>query len=209
MRFVTVPAPVVPLLYSGLELEVWRITEDLDKAFDTREEHSGWYEKPLAELNRAGELLRVINWPQSGPADATVEIDGWRDELLAGLEAELVSQRGYQNPDAGNSPELREEAARDIAIIETFLADLPKIEAAKGAALVRAERAIALHVLQDDHDEQWSRAELEAALSDVEAHTVAEALDVLREEMVVQVAGDLVSASRCARHLDELGLVSI
>ncbi len=209
-RFITIPAPVVPLLYSGLEAGLWSFDKGLEEAFPSRSIDPTWYGKPLEHLNRTAALLRIINWSRIGPPlEATVEIDRWRDLLLNALEDELQSQHGYRDPDAENSPELHEEAARDIAIIEAFLADLPRIEAAEGASLERAERAIALHVLQDDHCEKWSRAELEAALSDVEAPTVAEALDVLREETVVQVEGELVRASRCARHLDYLGMVSI
>lgn len=219
-RFITISAPVVPLLYSGTERVVWRITEELEQAFDTREEHPGWYEKPLAELNRTVEFLRIINWSTSGPVEATVEIDGWRGELLAGLDAELVSQRGYRDPNAGNNPELQEEATRDTAIIEEFLADLPEIEdegeppiehdnrayLAKGET---AERAIVLQLIRDDHAERWTRVEVEREASDIEPEKIAEAIENLRAEGVVYTEGQLVWACRCAFHLAELGMVTI
>ncbi|HEY7962465.1 MAG TPA: hypothetical protein VID29_11135 [Solirubrobacteraceae bacterium] len=72
-----------------------------------------------------------------------------------------------------------------------------------------AQRAIVLQALRDDHDEWWSRAELERVLYDVEPLALSDALAALQSEGVVQVNGELVRATRCARHLDVLGMVSI
>ena len=71
------------------------------------------------------------------------------------------------------------------------------------------ERAIVLQVLRDDHDERWSRAELDVELQDVERQAVGVALDALRQESVLRISGQLVWASRCARHLSALGMVSV
>jgi hypothetical protein len=72
-----------------------------------------------------------------------------------------------------------------------------------------AERAIVLQVLRDDHEQRWSRVELEGEIYDIEPLAIGEALERLREVGVVHLSGELVWASRCARHLDELGMVSI
>jgi hypothetical protein len=72
-----------------------------------------------------------------------------------------------------------------------------------------AERAIVLQVLRDDRDERWARAELEGEIYDIEPLAISEALERLREEGVVHLSGETVWASRCARHLDALGMVSI
>ena len=72
-----------------------------------------------------------------------------------------------------------------------------------------AERAIVLQVLRDDRDERWARAELEGEIYDIEPLAISEALERLREAGVVHLAGEQVWASRCARHLDLLGMVSI
>jgi hypothetical protein len=72
-----------------------------------------------------------------------------------------------------------------------------------------AERAIVLQVLRDDHDERWSRAELEREIYDIEPQALGEAMERLRQVGVVHISGQLVWASRCALHLDELGMVSI
>ena len=223
--FITIPADVVPLLYSGLELEVWRLAEELDQAFDTREEDHGWFGAPLDRLDRTGELMRVIDWPQDHPpTEATVEIDTWRDILLAGLEAELTTLRDHVSAPC-NGPDLRVEARRGIAVIEDFKARLPQIEAEGDELRERpsrversgwdmkdgevAERAIILQVLRDDHEQRWSRVELEGEIYDIDPVALADALSTLRENGVIHLSGDLVWASRCARRLDDLGMVSI
>lgn len=89
----------------------------------------------------------MLDWPASGPVEATVEIDGWRDLLLLGLEEELRAQTAHR----------------------------------------------------DDSESDKK----------VEAYMVAEALNTLREVGVLHLSGDLVWASRCARRLSDLGMVSI
>jgi hypothetical protein len=74
---------------------------------------------------------------------------------------------------------------------------------------VQVERAIVLQVLRDDHPERWTRAELEAEVSDFDPLTVNEALTRLEAEGVVILDGENVEASRCARRMDALELVSI
>ena len=72
-----------------------------------------------------------------------------------------------------------------------------------------AQRAIALQLLRDDHPEQWTRAELRRKASDFDAGAFADGLAQLVAEGVAIVDGKTISASRCARHLDWLELVSI
>jgi hypothetical protein len=72
-----------------------------------------------------------------------------------------------------------------------------------------AERAIVLQVLRDDHGERWSRGELEQEISDIDPVALGQAMECLREDGVVHLSGDFVWASRCALHLDALGMISI
>ncbi len=74
---------------------------------------------------------------------------------------------------------------------------------------VQVERAIVLQVLRDDHPECWTRAELEAEVFDFAPVVVNEALVRLEAEGVVILDGENVEASRCARRMDALELVSI
>jgi hypothetical protein len=73
----------------------------------------------------------------------------------------------------------------------------------------RAQRAIALQLLRDDHDDSWARSELDAELGDIEAQAIACALESLQEAGVVELGGDALSASRAAWRLHELALIGV
>ncbi|MGO9889159.1 MAG: hypothetical protein ACLP0L_14770, partial [Solirubrobacteraceae bacterium] len=64
-------------------------------------------------------------------------------------------------------------------------------------------------VLRSDHVPAWSLAELEAELVDVAPRSVALAVAQLAQHGVLEREGDSVRASRAARRLDALGLISI
>ena len=72
-----------------------------------------------------------------------------------------------------------------------------------------AQRAVILQVLRSDRDERWARAELESEIYDIEPLAISDALDRLCREGVIHLEGETVLASRCALHLDSLGMVSI
>jgi hypothetical protein len=72
-----------------------------------------------------------------------------------------------------------------------------------------AQRAVVLQLLRDDHPERWSRPELEAQIDDFERQAIVNALAVLHIEGVVVFEEHAIWASRCARHLDSLDLISI
>jgi hypothetical protein len=71
----------------------------------------------------------------------------------------------------------------------------------------RTERALILMIL--DRPERLSRAELETTLHDIEPLRVCNALAKLAAEGVVVLDGEHVEASRCARHLDALGVIGV
>jgi hypothetical protein len=72
----------------------------------------------------------------------------------------------------------------------------------------RIERSIVLQLLRDDHDERWSRAELEKEVN-AEPAVLSGALARLERHGVVVALDDCVLASRCARHIDALELIGI
>jgi DNA-binding HxlR family transcriptional regulator len=74
----------------------------------------------------------------------------------------------------------------------------------------KVERAIVLQLLRNDHDEQWSRTDLQARLKHIEPAALAHALERLEQQGVVVVRpADAILASPCARHIDALGLIGI
>jgi hypothetical protein len=79
----------------------------------------------------------------------------------------------------------------------------------EGRALWMAQRAIVTQLLRDDHPECWTRPELEAEITDISPQSLLAALVYLAIEEVLRVDDGGVQASKCARHLDSLELVSI
>ena len=69
------------------------------------------------------------------------------------------------------------------------------------------ERLLVLQVLE--RPGLRSRCELEIALGDVEPFTASDALSALEAEGVLHTSGEQVWASRCVRHLDTLGFISV
>ncbi len=72
-----------------------------------------------------------------------------------------------------------------------------------------AQRAIVLQLLGGEHREPWTRRELARAIPDIDPRLVGEALVHLAADGVVILESGHVRASRCARRLDALELISI
>jgi hypothetical protein len=68
---------------------------------------------------------------------------------------------------------------------------------------------VVLQLLRDDHDPKWTCAQLDKELDDLDPDAIAVALECLQEQGVVQVDGEQLVASPCARHIDALGFISI
>jgi hypothetical protein len=69
------------------------------------------------------------------------------------------------------------------------------------------ERLLVLQVLE--RPGLRSRCELEIALGDIEPFRSSDAFSALEAEGVLHTSGEQVWASRCVRHLDALGFVSV
>lgn len=72
-----------------------------------------------------------------------------------------------------------------------------------------AERAIVFQVLRDDHPELWTLAELEREVEDLPAEIVRGAVRRLGGVGVVVLNEEECTASRAARRLDALEVISI
>jgi hypothetical protein len=76
--------------------------------------------------------------------------------------------------------------------------------------LRKAQRAIVMQLLRDDHELRWTRAELRREVADFTRYRFDQALDFLEGNQVIERDTDrTVQASLCARALDELELVAI
>jgi DNA-binding HxlR family transcriptional regulator len=71
------------------------------------------------------------------------------------------------------------------------------------------QRAIVLQFLDDEHPGPWTHSELTRAIPDIDPRLVGEALVQLAADGVVLLESGHVRASRCARRLDALGMVSV
>jgi hypothetical protein len=86
---ITIPADVVPLLYSGLQLDIWQgVMPELDELFlrPGRAEHPEWFTEPFRRFDQIRELLDLIDWPRADPpVDLGVEFGRHREALLSAL----------------------------------------------------------------------------------------------------------------------------
>lgn len=71
------------------------------------------------------------------------------------------------------------------------------------------QHVIVLQLLREEHPQNWSRAELETELEDIDSDAIAVAIERLQEQGVMRVDGEQLRACACARHLDTLGFISI
>jgi DNA-binding HxlR family transcriptional regulator len=71
------------------------------------------------------------------------------------------------------------------------------------------ERAIILQVLRNGHDERWSRRELQAEIADVKPPALDDALNRLERHGVLVRCNDEYVASRCAFHIEAVGMITV
>jgi Fe2+ or Zn2+ uptake regulation protein len=71
------------------------------------------------------------------------------------------------------------------------------------------QRAVVLQLLRSDHRQRWSLKQLERELDDIEPADISDALTYLETQGVVNRLDKFIGASRCARCLDSLDLISI
>jgi hypothetical protein len=76
-------------------------------------------------------------------------------------------------------------------------------------AVQKAERAILLQLLRDDHAECWGRPELEETLTGIPLPDLVAGLDRLKQHGIAQLSNGHVWATCCARYLDSLEVISI
>jgi hypothetical protein len=69
------------------------------------------------------------------------------------------------------------------------------------------QRAIILQTLCHEHPDDWTQSELEQIL-ETTSEILIDALIDLEASNVIDCTDELISASRCARHLDALGLIT-
>jgi Fe2+ or Zn2+ uptake regulation protein len=71
------------------------------------------------------------------------------------------------------------------------------------------QRAVVLQLLRSDHRQRWSLKQLERELDDIEPEAISDALTYLEAQGVIYRLDEFIGASRCARCLDSLDLITI
>lgn len=71
------------------------------------------------------------------------------------------------------------------------------------------ERAIVLHALGEDRNDDWARVELATELGGADPVAIRESLTRLEGEGVIELAGETVRASRATVRLDDLEMIAI
>jgi hypothetical protein len=73
----------------------------------------------------------------------------------------------------------------------------------------RIERAIVLQTLREDRGDGRRRADLAVELGDADPTAIGEALTQLGNEGVIELAGEIVRASRAAIRLSDLEMIAV
>jgi hypothetical protein len=205
---VEVPPNIVPHMRDALQIGAGRAAEAISAASERlgRMDHGEWFLEPRVDFEQHAALLDVIGWDSKGSREgAKIDLDQHRVTLVEALREHIKSERHFIKP--SENAEDRRASEQNVAEVESWLAEA----GLKGKPVTDPhiiEEAIVVQLLRDDHDERWSRADLETELWDVEPSVLGDALERLWKEGVVHWAGEQVSASRYVRYLHALGMVS-
>jgi transcriptional regulator with XRE-family HTH domain len=147
----------------------------------------------VVALGRAIHTLRLERGLSIGALSGAA---GLRNRYLAALE------RGERNPtwDDLNAIADALDTPRSIIYSEAE---------AHTVAYQIAQRSIVLRLLDEQHPQPWTRGELQRASPDIKPGLLAEALAQLAASGIAIIDGEQIHASRSARRLDTLGMVSI
>ncbi len=153
-------------------------------------------EEETASLLALGEAIRARRLERGLKIAALARKAGMSAGHLATIE------RGQSNP---RFPTLN-ALARALDIPRSIL--YSEAEAHTPAHQI-AQRSIVLRLLDERHPHPWTRSELQRTSADIEPSILAVALHQLASSGVAVLDGEQIRASRCARRLDTLGMVSI
>jgi Mn-dependent DtxR family transcriptional regulator len=73
----------------------------------------------------------------------------------------------------------------------------------------RIQRTVVLHLLCSEHEESWSKRELESELVAIDPPLVEAALESLKQVGLVRVEDDKVLATEAAKRLETLDLIAL
>lgn len=208
-EMLTVPATIVVQLRGGLIDELGFAASDVSAASARSDRHLHLYPQrltaPIERFERHRALLEEIGWTASNqPMPLNIDLTVHRPALLEALESLLTAERDLANlpPHIARAGDQQPTAQRHTRELEQFLATIHR-------QTERAEHPIVLLLLDDEHPETWTRAQLNAQLKHIPAPEIDAALTHLQAEDALTIDGEQIAASRCAQHLDRLEPIAI
>lgn len=126
-----IPGETVRILRSALQGELGNPAASLERASMAKEKERRpeLFHAPLIELNATCAMLDALGWCEfTDPASETsvqLDFDVYRRVTLDAMRTKLMVERDFvtQRDDTGERNETYEQAHRDIALIEAFLAE--------------------------------------------------------------------------------------
>jgi hypothetical protein len=206
-QMLTVPAEILVQLRGGLLEELGFVASDISTA-SVRDDRYLYPERltvPVERFDRHRSLLDVIGWTESNePAGVDIDLSVHCWALLAALESLLTAERDLADlpPHMAGTDDQQSTAERHVRELEQFLDTIYQRTA-------RAERLIVLLILDDEHPEAWTHAEIDTALGKISPLEISVALTHLDAEGVVTLDEEQIEASRCAWHLVRLELIAV
>jgi hypothetical protein len=206
-EILTVPAAIAVHLRQALLSELGGAGSEIQ--YGVQLEHPDLHPERIAEhlerFDRYRALLDAIGWTRpADPQPVQVDLDTHRWALLSTLESLLSIQRDFLD-----IPSHLAAGAEQKLDFEPQVRELEQFLDAIEEPPPRAEHLIVLLLLDDEHPDPWTRAELETKLSSTPPLEIGSALTHLRGEGVLEIDGEQITASRCAQHLDRLELIAI
>jgi|HubBroStandDraft_6_1064221.scaffolds.fasta_scaffold62242_5 hypothetical protein len=215
---VTIPAELVPLVRSAGWRELYRAVEELHTLVEGLEvKAAGSRKRPVrafARVERVQALLDRLRWTDAREEEA-VEIDLYlyHPALRAALMGQLDADGGYLETTKESEPG-RPAAADRVEAVRGLLEEIGDV-APDAVGLREGEELVMFTLLPGEQEPDegearwWTVTALEKELEDCDPEDIRYALDGLVVESVAERDGERVRVSRCARHMQRMGVICI
>jgi hypothetical protein len=206
-EMLSVPAAITVHLRQALLSELGGAGSEIQYGVEIKDPdlHPERIAEHVERFDRYRALLEEIGWTRpANPQPLHLDMGRHDWALLTTLESQLSTLRDLLEvpADYSGAPAQKRELEPQVREIERFLDAIDQ-------PAPRAEHLIMLQLLDDEHPDTWTPAELEAKLNNIPPHEITTALAHLRGEDVLTIESGQIRPSRCARHLDRLEMIAV
>ncbi len=214
---ITIPTEMVPLVRDGAYFDLSTQINEVDEEIESRVRRniSAGVDGGLARASGARALLDIVGWtdPVDGePEVIDVDAREHRGALLRALQTRRGIEQGVAKDSEASTVE-RAEAKSRAAQLGELLARVKRApNRIDELAQVRpGEHLVLLQLLSGAGGRpRWQAvAAIERALDDLDPVGVRSAIDGLVAEGVAVRDGESLRASRCALHIDRMGVICV